>query len=358
MVGRLLLSAAVIVAVTGCGAPLCSADRDCVRGRCSTEGRCVPLEPAIDAGPDGPDAAHPGDAGSPDGGVTPADAGPPVGGEDGGFDAGTPDGGGDGGHIDGGHLDGGSDGGSPDGGAVDGGGACMPNFDGVIARSEVPLRAGLAAPFRVAFSNDPSEHAPVDLTGTGSTPQRVWDFTAPVSTDERFEWAAVDPSGTWWEADFPSATYAAPLSVENDDLGVFQLTQNELLLLGVVSASPNLMKLVYNPPVPTMKFPLALEDAWTVNSTLSGWNGFLSVYLQDSYSFEVDAQGSAKTPVGQFNVLRLRTDLLRNAGGFFTSVRSFYFASECFGVVASVTSDDNEPEVEFTSARELWRIAP
>lgn len=40
------------------------------------------------------------------------------------------------------------------------------------------------------------------------------------------------------------------------------------------------------------------------------------------------------------------------------TIRSFAFVTECYGTVATVTSNDNEANAEFTAAKELRRIAP
>ena len=59
-----------------------------------------------------------------------------------------------------------------------------------------------------------------------------------------------------------------------------------------------------------------------------------------------------------FEVLRVRTELERTVGLLTTTVRTFAFVSECFGTVATVTSEDDEDQVEFSRAAEVRRLAP
>ena len=85
--------------------------------------------------------------------------------------------------------------------------------------------------------------------------------------------------------------------------------------------------------------------------------GVFGVYTE-GYSSQVDAAGTLATPFGDFDVLRVRTTLVRQVGVLTTTIRSFAFASECFGTVATVTSQNNEPSAEFSSLAEVRRLSP
>ena len=52
------------------------------------------------------------------------------------------------------------------------------------------------------------------------------------------------------------------------------------------------------------------------------------------------------------------TVLKRKVGIVTTTIRSYVFVTDCYGAVAAMTSKDNEPNVEFTTASEVRRIAP
>ena len=80
---------------------------------------------------------------------------------------------------------------------------------------------------------------------------------------------------------------------------------------------------------------------------------------------EIEAAGirllefNVGTPYGEFPVLRVATDLTRTSG--FTTLatsRTYTWVAECFGPVATATSQDFESSAEFTNIREVRRLAP
>lgn len=236
-----------------------------------------------------------------------------------------------------------------------GGGLCSPNHDGTITRSEIPLAAGLSAKFSAA-TNVTFATSGTDL-GNG---KRDWNLAQAFAGDHLSLLETLPLSGQWFEADFAGATYAAKLSETNDLLGVFEITADKLLLRGVVSPTNGATKteLTYNPPVPALEFPLTQGKTWSQLTTVTGIAQGIPLGLGyiEQYDDAVDAAGSLETPFGTFDVLRVRTTMVR-AGGVLT-LRSFAFTAECFGTVASVTSQNNEPNMEFSSASELRRLSP
>jgi hypothetical protein len=109
-------------------------------------------------------------------------------------------------------------------------GACVPDHDGTIAAAELPLAAGRSATFRVATSATWSTAGQSNIDGS-----RTWDLGGQLANDADRTIALTSPAGAWWAADFPGATYAAPLSVSSDLLGVFVVGASSVTLLGVVS---------------------------------------------------------------------------------------------------------------------------
>ena len=319
-------AAVLLVGLMGCvvggcaasGGAECSVGADCASGVCQSNGRCLPL--AEDGGLPPADGAPSGDAASEDA-ATP-DAGP-----------------------------------ASDAGARDAGGAgCVPNGDGVIRREEVPLMAGLRATFRVATD------VTVDMAGEvlpGG--RRRWDLSGPLEGDRDVLVDLRDPAGAWYAEDFPEATYVTELSATEELLGVFQVGGSALRLLGVVSPDDGFTRtrLENDPAVDVLAFPLEVGERWTSEPSVSGLAlGAITAYSED-YVSEVDAAGELVTPFGTtFEVLRVRTELERTVGLLTTTVRTFAFVSECFGTVATVTSEDDEDQVEFSRAAEVRRLAP
>jgi hypothetical protein len=287
------------------------------------DGTCVPPEDDAGADPD-------------DGGTRKDDAAAP--------DAGSSDGGTE--PDDGGTL-------RPDGGGLPG---CTPDHDGVITREEVPLMAGLRTTFKVARDVE------VDTTGTvREDGTRRWDLTGPYPGDHSVLVEARHVDDTWYAEEFPNASYSSRLSEREDLLGVFQLTGERLKLLGVVSPEDDgfdYTRLTYDPPVDALQFPLEQGKEWATESTVSGtFRGVTSAFTEE-YQYEVDARGELKTPFGTFPVLRVQVTLERTVGLSVTTVQQFQFVTECFGTVATIVSEDNESEKEFTEASEVRRLAP
>jgi hypothetical protein len=303
----------------------CRVGADCASGLCSPLGVCID----IDGGPGQttPDALSSADTNStgdaaPGGDGSPGDGGP------------GPDG-----TV------------SPDGPT----GACNNNNDGIIQAQEVPLQAGLHATYRTATD------VPVNTAGMAQPDgTRLWDLSGNLDGDHALLVETLPIQGQWFAADFPNATYASRLSESQDLLGVFQLTADALLLLGVVSPDSGTYqtKLTYDPPAAVLQFPLHLGQTYTTDSTVSGTAlGVASVYTE-KYEQNVDVNGSLVTPFGTFKVLRVQVTLTRTVGIVPTVVRSFLFVAECFGTVATVVSKDNETETEFSQASEVRRLAP
>lgn len=234
-------------------------------------------------------------------------------------------------------------------------GGCRPDHDGVIARDEISLAPGRTATFRVA--TDTAVDTAGQLQSGGG---RIWDFTGPFTGDQDTMVVLEDPASAWYADSFPTATYATRLSASESLLGVFELTDDALLLLGVVSPQAGLQRteLTYDPPIPVLSLPLSSTSAWQTSSTVTGLAQGITSFYSESYDSRVDAIGELETPYGNFPVQRIRTELTRTVGAAIVTVRTFLFVAECFGTVASATSNEYEAEVEFTDAAELRRIAP
>lgn len=302
-----------LAALGACGddARECRVGADCASGACSPEGRCLPL-----------DSAQP-EAGDPE----------PV--EAGGGDS------------------------SPSVDAQsDAGGGCVPNNDGVITRDEVPLGAGLYANYRIGYAESVS---------TAGTPRgdgkRDWDFSQALTSDSTVRIETQPLTGKWFESEYPGATYVAKLSQNQDALGIFETTPAALILRGVASSTDGITKtlLQHDPKVVTLAYPLTLDAEWSTEADVDGYyQGVLYTLANytETYAAKVDAAGTLKTPLGSFEVLRVNTLLTRSINYFVTRIRTFSFVTECYGTIATVTSQDNESTVEFTNAAEIRRIAP
>lgn len=293
----------------------CNVGADCASGICMANGRCVPEDedggPGSDAGPMD-DAGAPADAGDDDAGPLP--------------DA----------NVDAGEV------------------VCSPDRDGTITRAEVPIRAGLRANFTVATD------VAFDTSGEMVDGVRTWDLRGPFEGDRTALVETIDPAGQWFADDFPGATYVTPLSLESDLLGVFEVDDTSLSLRGVVSPDDGFDRtnLENDPPVEVLSFPLTMGARWQTDAAVSGLAlGVFSSY-SETYDSEVDARGTLRTPFGDFDVLRVRTELERTVGFAVTTKVSFAFVTECFGTVATLVGQDDDDGPELTELAELRRLAP
>lgn len=233
-------------------------------------------------------------------------------------------------------------------------GFCSPNFDGRIARDEVTLRPGLSAKFKVA------QDAPVDMEGVVEGDERSWTLAEDLPGDALELIELRDPDQFWFSGSFPNATYVTRLSAREELLGVFQATDDALLLLGVVSPDEGVFgtELEYDPPVEILSFPLEADKTWTGVHDVTGTAQGVFVAYEEEYFSEVWAAGTLATPFGSFDVQSVRVELTRTIGFSETTIRTYAFVSECFGTVATVNSQDNEDQIFFTEAAEVRRLTP
>ena len=236
-------------------------------------------------------------------------------------------------------------------------GVCTPNHDGMLTLNEIPLVAGRMANFRIATNATWSTAGTAN--GDGS---RHWTLTAALSGDADKVIALASPTGTWWHADFATATYSAPLASTSDLAGVFAVDANGVTLLGVVSPTGGATKteLTYDPPVKILALPFGAGSMWSSTSSVSGYAQGIFTGYTEAYNSLADQVGTMTTPYGDFPVIRVATDLKRTAGlATLSSTKTFAWVAECFGSVATVTSQDPAGSgAEFSDDAEVRRLAP
>ncbi len=237
---------------------------------------------------------------------------------------------------------------------------CKPNKDGTITRDEVPIGPGLHATYKIGKNED------VSTAGTPAAGgKRVWDFSTALASDVSVLVETLPLTGKWYASKFAGAHYATKLQEGSDLLGVFETSPGALLLRGVVSPSDtppsSKTELTNTPAVSVLKFPLAMSAKWNTDTDVGGTAQGVALFgtYTEKYTSEVDAEGTLHTPLGSFDVLRVKVVLVRTIGLLPpTTIRTFAFVTECYGTIATVTSSDNETNEEFTHAAEIRRISP
>ncbi len=229
---------------------------------------------------------------------------------------------------------------------------CSLNGDGTITRAEEPCMVGLGALFAV---NAPGTTVPVNVVPQNN----VWDFSAAVSSEGKQFDQLLNPSGQWWAADFPTATYAERIDDGQQAYGVFRVSQDKLEMLGVVSDQGGFTKteLTYATPIVVLQFPLSLNTTWNAESDVSGFANGVAFFAHEKYTFLVDKRGMTKVPAATFDTLRLKMSYTQTYGALVTTRFSYLHLAECYGSVARIRSTDNEPSADFTQAAEYRRLA-
>ncbi len=243
---------------------------------------------------------------------------------------------------------------------------CVGDGDGIVGYDEVMVDTDstLLAAFVV---NQPD--TTVGLEG-GS-----WDLSGVVPEfDEVISVGPATLTDRWYAEHFPADAFDTLLDSPSGMMGVYRLDDagSALMLLGIASQAPG-EYLVYDPPVPMLRFPLADGDAWSsADATAEGSVGG-ETYPQDlgidgvvslihTYSMEVDGVGALSLPIGQLDALRVRVEHRQEAHNSVAglvaadSSRAILYVAECLGVVARLRSLPDEAEPDFTEATEVLRL--
>jgi len=237
---------------------------------------------------------------------------------------------------------------------------CTPNNNGQIERSELLFKLGTSITYREAGSS--SSPIPVDLKGTrGNDGELTWDFSQQYPNSSKVVDEILPVAGAWYADLYKDATHSVILERNLKYFGVFQVTDTELLLLGTVSETRDRTKLKYDTPISLFQFPLAVGKKWTSSGTTTGTLSGVPFYrMHETYLFEVDAKGKVKTPAGTFPVVRLKLSLTQQQFSpalFRRTGYSYYFVSECYGVMVTVDSKDYESNPLFTQAARIKRLS-
>lgn len=229
---------------------------------------------------------------------------------------------------------------------------CTPNRNGKLERSELLFKVGTSVTYREAAS------VTVDLKGsTNNEGKTVWNFVGPYAGSKKVVDELQPMKGAWFEKLYPDATYASILDRSLGLVGVFQVTGDALLMRGVASEKASSTKLKYDTPIKLFQFPMEVGTKWTSTGTSTGTMRSVPFFrMHETYVFEVDAKGIAKTPAGEFPVIRLKLKLTQQQYSpalFRRTGYTYYFLSECFGIVARVDSKQYETNPLFTRAASL-----
>ncbi len=225
-----------------------------------------------------------------------------------------------------------------------------------------------------AFGKMISQYSLVDTTGNGlpvnvgSTggPQ-TWAFEeAAFPGGEFFTLTIVDPATTPFADSFPAAdhTWFATDTSANDTFRTYSYlnhTPTGLFSLGFGGVFGDFQTLVVNdPPELVFPFPTMLNTTWEYQSTTADtFSGGLVLLDTTEAQYVVDAWGTVNVPIGSFSCLRVREDETQTVVTTFngnpissstSTTISYWWVVENEGVVATVVSQEDETDPNFTLA--------
>lgn len=233
---------------------------------------------------------------------------------------------------------------------------CRGNRDGEIARSEVAFAPGLDVRYRVNPTGTLANVSPAGTRRADGT--FAWNFSD--TSGSLVTLSLLTTTSQWFAGDFPAAQYAARLDPRATNLGVYQVGDTSVALLGVVGPTRETGTLVrYSAPIDVLRFPLRVGLTWTADATtVDSTYENAPVASRDHYEVTVDARGEVRLPEVTFaDTLRVRVEVTQTfpAGPGRRQIQ-YLWMTECYGEVARMTSRDGEVDPAFAQASEFRRL--
>jgi hypothetical protein len=228
---------------------------------------------------------------------------------------------------------------------------CVPNRDGTITADELPIALGATLAYYEGANRT------IDQTAHSG----AYDLSQERPDDTLAHLGPVALDAQWYAAQFPTGEFVTDAGSGID--GIYHQDDRALWLDGTAShdMNPTAGKtlVIYSAPVPVLRFPIAVGDAYTVTAPLpSATVDGLPFVGSDAFSIGVADSARLDVPYVQFSpTLRVQTSLVRSAGAASVGKRSTSFLFECFGEVARADSNANESSADFTNAAALRRFA-
>jgi len=241
---------------------------------------------------------------------------------------------------------------------------CLPNLDGAIDGSELQPAFDMPAGYRISPAGAMrviDSKGQIDAAG-----HRVWDWSQPEVGDQLTHVSAQKLGNQWYAAEFAQGQFVVPFDAAATTDAIYRQDAKGLYLLGLASQNPappeGKTLLPYAQPVLTLQLPLQVGAKWTATGKTAAGKGvlhglpFASV---DTYFVSVDAAGRLELPdITLTQALRVHTLVqVVPVAGITTTRRQVSYLFECLGEVARATSQNNEPNEDFTTASEVRRLA-
>ena len=246
--------------------------------------------------------------------------------------------------------------------ATDGGVMCKANSNGKIERQEMIF----SVPSQVKVTK--GSGIVLDIQGQGSAGKRLWDLTV-AAADDKAEWLKVEAVPTWAASSFKTATYASRLMsnygfiTKTDLMGVFQVKDKALVMVGGVSSTAGHTRFTYDTPLETIRFPVSVGDSYITSSKINGFTVYtVPMWMNEWYRVKVLDRGKVKL-LPSFTLDALLVSVEQEAYPVAnpllkTRNHAFIFLAECYGVISRVIVDgDPGTYLQKVKVKERWRLA-
>lgn len=237
---------------------------------------------------------------------------------------------------------------------------CVPNLDGRIDAGEVTPALGVPVRYLVSPAGVEMD---VDVVGNTQGDATTWDYSIDLASDQEIVVVPMSLADRWYAASFPGATVVLPFDAGGRIEGAYHHDGEALWLHGLASRDENPSEgqtlLVYDAPVPALRFPVEPGLSYTATGTVqNAMLRGLPYAGTDTYDVNVDATGVVELP--QLTITqahRVRTLVtVSPAVGAVTTQRQVSFYFECFAEVVRIVSLTDEPNENFTTASEVRRL--
>ncbi len=230
--------------------------------------------------------------------------------------------------------------------------SCVPNRTGGITAEELPIAIGATLTYYAG------ENGTVDQDASDG----AWDLSQELASDDVIALGPVALREQWYAAMFPVGQFVVDAGAGLE--GIYHQDERGLWLDGIASHddAPAAGKtlIVYPQPLPALRFPVQVGDAFTTTVPISATINGLPFNGTDELSVDVAESAELDVPYVRFDpVLRVRTRAVRTpgSGGVAVTRRTTLWMFECFGEVARAESKLDEPNPDFTSAAYVRRFA-
>jgi hypothetical protein len=218
--------------------------------------------------------------------------------------------------------------------------------------------------------DDTTENITVNVGNAGEN--QVWDFRNVAIKPEQTRQEYASPQGTPYAVNFPKANFVLKLSSMDGSEATYiylQVDSDSLRFLGAGMVSPDSSGIFPFAVNNTGPLPMSYGKSWPSRQVVSTQVVYLGLQVNVVQTTitqnTIDAWGTVKLPVGDFNCLRwkkINTEISEYNLGLFTlrdtvkTIDYSWFSKEAL-IVVEAESQDDDTNPNFTNAQSFSRLS-